>query len=85
MRDTFFEDDEDIAAGRKRRFRDLQLKIRKRIKELYKGNPHAKIESLVPMLPTMPKKIASAVGENRKLFKDFNKDRARNYNKEKVD
>lgn len=33
----------------------------------------------------MPKKIASAVGENRKLFKDFNKDRARNYNKEKVD
>jgi hypothetical protein len=37
------------------------------------------------MLPTMPKKIASAVGENRKLFKDVNRDRAKNYNKEKVD
>jgi hypothetical protein len=33
----------------------------------------------------MPKMIASAVGKNRMLFKDVNKDRAKNYNKERKD
>jgi hypothetical protein len=85
IRDAFFEDDEDLKQGRRRRFKELQLRIKKRIKELYKGNPHAKIESSMPMLPTMPKNIYSAVGKNRNLFKDVNKERAKNYNKEKKD
>lgn len=37
------------------------------------------------MLPTMPRRIGMEIGENRKLFKDNNKDRAKNFNKEKVD
>lgn len=45
---------------------------------MYAGDVHAKIESAMPMLPTMPKVISSAVGKYRKLFKDNNKDRARN-------
>ena len=84
VRDAFFDEDEDFEQGRKRRFRELQLKIKKRIKELFKGNPHAKIESSIPVLPTMPKNIQSAVGKNRGLFKDNNKDKARNFTKERV-
>jgi hypothetical protein len=84
VRDAFFDEDEDFEQGRKRRFRELQKKIKKRIKELYKGNPHAKIESSIPVLPTMPKNIQSAVGKNRALFKDNNKDKARNFQKERV-
>ena len=61
------------------------MKIKKRIKELYKGNPHAKIESSIPMLPTMPRRVGMEIGENRKLFKDYNKDRAKNFKKERVD
>jgi hypothetical protein len=37
------------------------------------------------MLPTMPKCIYSAVGSKRKLFKDYNKDKARHYNPQKKD
>jgi len=33
----------------------------------------------------MPKMISSAVGKNRMLFKDVNKERAKNYNKERKD
>lgn len=33
----------------------------------------------------MPKIIASAVGKNRSLFKDLNKDKAKNFNKERKD
>jgi hypothetical protein len=39
----------------------------------------------MPMLPTMPKNIYSAVGKYRAIFKDVNKDRAKNYNKERKD
>jgi hypothetical protein len=39
----------------------------------------------MPMLPTMPKCIYSAVGAKRKLFKDYNKDKARHYNPQKKD
>ncbi|CDW78036.1 UNKNOWN [Stylonychia lemnae] len=85
IREAFFDDDEDLKAGRKRRFKELQIRIKKRIRELYKGNPHAKIESSIPVLPQMPKMIASAVGKNRMLFKDVNKERAKNYNKERKD
>ena len=84
VRDAFFDEDEDFEQGRKRRFKELQLKIRKRIKELFKGNPHAKIESSIPVLPTMPKNIQSAVGKNRGLFKDNNKEKAKNFTKERV-
>lgn len=85
IRESFFDDDEDFKAGKKRRYRELQLRIKKRIIELYKGNPHAKIESSIPVLPQMPKNIQSAVGKSRFLFKDINKDKAKNFNKERKD
>eukprot|EP00347_Sterkiella_histriomuscorum_P008976 403343006 len=85
IREAFFDDDEDFKTGRKRRFRELQLRIKKRIQELFKGNPHAKIESSIPVLPQMPKVIQSAVGKNRSLFKDSNKEKAKNYNRERKD
>ena len=85
VRDAFFEEDEDLKAGRDRRFRELHVRIKKRIKELYKGNPHAKIQDSMPVLPSMPKKIGRALGQNRRLFKDQNKDRARLFNRQKVD
>ena len=80
VRDTFFEEDEDLKTARRRRFKELQVRIRSRLKELYKGNPHAKIESSMPALPNMPKKIGSALGKSRRFFKDVNKEKARNFN-----
>ena len=61
------------------------MKIKKRIHELYQGNVHAKIESAMPMLPSMPKQVYSAVGSKRKLFQDKNKEKARHYNPLKID
>jgi hypothetical protein len=79
VRDNFFEEEEDSGAAKKRRYLDLKRKIKRRIKALFQGSPHAKIESSMPMLPTMPKCIFSAVGEKRKLFKDSMKEKAKNF------
>lgn len=43
------------------------------------GNPHAKIETSVRMLPQMPKCIYSAVGNKRRLFRDAFKEKANHY------